>query len=192
MNPVADPFVVRQPELPKGWHGAEGRFLGAEVGAAEEDRVNRVSNSQVHPCQVFQGDLGLMLEDPLYVVATALERHIPLANVTDSPGVLEKRRGHQGDIAQCGAAEACDHGPAGRTSEIHIGLDRGQVGLVQRLEFLEVVLDVQVLVAEVMLPDDRVEEVKSPGHSPARLGRRVALRIDQGIAVLAHRGVEHP
>ena len=60
------------------------------------------------------------------------------------------------------------------------------------MEFLEVVLDVQVVVAEVMLADDRVEEVKSPGHPPARLGRQVALRIDQGIAVLAHRGVEHP
>ena len=102
------------------------------------------------PCQVFEGDLGLPLEDPVYVVAPALERHVPLAHVADTPGVLEKGRGHQGDVAQCHAAEVRDHGPAGRTSDIHIGLDRGQVGLGQRLEFLEIVVDVQVIVVEVM------------------------------------------
>ena len=126
----------------------------------------------VHPYQVPQRDLGLTLEDPVDVIPPALERHVPLADVANSLGILEERCGHQGDVAQRRAAEVRDHGPSGGTRGVHVDLDRGQVGIGHRLKLLQVVRDVQVVVVEVLLADDRVEEVKPSGHPPAGPGRQ--------------------
>ena len=44
----------------------------------------------------------------------------------------------------------------------------------------------------MLLADDRVEEVKPSGHPAAWPGRQVALGVNQDVALLVHRGVEHP
>ena len=73
VDPVADPLVVGQPELAEGRHRAERRGLRAEVGAAEEDRVDGVADGRVNLRQVLDPDLGLPLEDPVDVIAPALQ-----------------------------------------------------------------------------------------------------------------------
>ena len=116
-----------------------------------------------------------------------MSRHVPLADVADALRVLEERRGHQRDVAERRAAEVGDHGAAGRAGGVDVGLDRRQVGFGDRPELLEVVLDVQLVVVEVLLADDRVEEVEPLGHAAARRGREVALGIDQGVAAWRRR-----
>ena len=100
VDPVAEPLVVGQPEVSKGRHGAEGRGLGAEVGAAEEDGLDRVADRLVDPRQVRERDLALAVEKLVNVVAAAGQRHVPLGDVADALGVLQERGGHQGDVAQ--------------------------------------------------------------------------------------------
>ena len=46
----------------------------------------------------------------MHVIAALDEGDVPLADVADALGVLEKGGGHEGDVAEAGAADTADDG----------------------------------------------------------------------------------
>jgi len=98
---------------------------------------------------------------------------------------------HQGDIAKRRAAEVRQNCPVGLFVEpLRFALEMRQLGVGDRAEFLQVVLDVQVIVVDRLLAHDGVEVEASPGHSPAGWGRAIVLGVLQDVPVRLRLGVE--
>ena len=86
--------------------------------------------------QVLDGDFALALEDAVDVAAPRARGNVPLGDVADAFGVLQTRRGHQGDVAERGAAERRRHTVAARRRRAHGALEVVQVFLGNRRRIL--------------------------------------------------------
>src|SRR5450759_2495097 len=190
VHPAVDALVVGEPQFAKGRNGAERRGLRAEIGAADEHAVHRVADAGVDARQVLHADFALALEDAVDVAAPRARRHVPLGDVADAFGVLQKRRGHQRDVAESRAAERRRHTVAAPARGAHGALDMVQVRFGNGGELFQVVRRVELLVVDLGLPDDAVEEGAAQGHAPARRRRSIALGIDQDVAVRLRPGPE--
>ena len=124
------------------------------------------------------------------VAAARARGNVPLRDVADTFGVLQTRPGHQGDIAEAGAAEPRRHTVAASGRRAHGAFDVVQVFLGNGAELFQVVLRVELLFVDFRLPDDGVEESAAHRHAPARRRRFIALGIDQDVAVGLRSGTE--
>ena len=66
--------------------------------------VDQVADRVRVDLEVLQRDLALEIKDLVHVVAALDEGDVPLADVADALGVLEEGGGHEGDVAEAGAA----------------------------------------------------------------------------------------
>ena len=87
--------------------------------------------------------------------------------------MLEERRRHERDVAKRRAGrEQNDAGVLGVLVQPgHLLAVMREVRLVEQAEFLEVVLRVQVVFVNRLLPDDGVEEITALGHVAGRRAR---------------------
>ena len=98
--------------------------------------------------------------------------------------MLQPGRRHQGDVAEGCAAEVGHDRPIALAPQA-LGLAGVvlQVGVADRTELLEVVLDAETLLVDRLLPRDAVEIEPALGHPPAGRHALVALGIEQDVAV---------
>ncbi len=112
VNPIGDLFVIGKVKVLECLHRAERGRLRAEVRSADKHCLNAVADGGVNGLKISDGDLALVREDFMDVILAAAGGDIPLGNVADALGMLERWSRNQRDIAECRASEVGDHAAA--------------------------------------------------------------------------------
>ena len=79
--------------------------------------VDLIAGFFVQSFQVFERNIGLLVEYVFDVFGRGCGRHVPFGNVSDTLGIFQIQSRNESDIAQCRTAEAyrypssgfCDH-----------------------------------------------------------------------------------
>ncbi len=182
VDPVAHRFVVGQPEFAEGRDGTETGRLRTEVGAANEEGVDRIADARMNALQVGEGDFALTRKHRVYIVAARTGRHIPFGDVSDAARVLHVGPGNQRDVAKGRAAEAGDQRAAAPPRLRHIFRDLVEVARGERLELFQIVFRIQSLLVDGRLADNRVEEKAAFGHAPAGRHAAIPFRVNESVA----------
>ena len=114
----------------------------------------------------------------------ARRQHVPFRHVPHALGVGEVGAGDEGDVAERGVHQRGEDRIFAVIHGARVLLDSIELGLGQRLVLLRVVLGVEMVEVDRLLPDDRIEEEPVLRHVPARRRARVTLGIDQRAALL--------
>jgi len=191
VNPLVDRHVERLEQVAVSSGRDKRAVLGAKVGAGHERDGHPFPDDLVDPRQVFQRDLALALENGVDEIAAGCRADIPLLDVADALGILQPWSGHEGDVAEARAAEVRQNRLVGALVQLFgPPLEIGQLALSNRAEFLQVILEAQVLVVQGRLAHDGIEVVAVLRHAAAGRRRPVAFRILQNIAVRLWLGIE--
>ena len=133
--------------------------------------------------EILDSDLGLPFENRFDIIRPHYERAVPLLDVANPFGLFQKRRWHQRDVAEGESAEGAEQGPVGlRSQPLRPFGKNGQLRVRDRPELLQIVLDVQTIVVDGILANDRVEIPAAAGHT--RAGRRRSTRTRSARTML--------
>ncbi len=168
MDPVINPAVEGLIQIPVSSRGNKGASLHAEVGTCDKHGADHIPYNFVDLGQIAQGDLTLSLKDLPHVFLPGHSTHIPFFDIPDALGILQLRSRHKGDIAKAGTAEAADNGFVCLVVQpLHLGLEVLQLPIGDRLELLNIVLWVELVIIDGILPDDGIKIESAFGHSAA-------------------------
>ena len=193
VDPIVHAAVEGLEELAVGVGTDERAVLRAEVGAGDEDRRDPVAHRVVDLRQVLPGRSRTGGGRPRRrsrsgwpcSCTTRPRRGCPWDASATGPGTRAMSpKAVPPKLARIARSLSRRSRSASRGVSIAASSSR------DRAELLEVVLDVQLVVVDRLLADDRVEVEPALGHPAARRHRLVALGIHEDVAVGLGHGVE--
>ncbi|MPN55980.1 hypothetical protein SDC9_203664 [bioreactor metagenome] len=153
MNPVVYCFVIWRIERPECLRRTEGRVLCAKIISAYIDHIDEITRRRVYFLQIHKGDLRLLFKYLMDVILVNNGRHIPFRNVPNPFGVFQSRPRHKRDIAKCRASKIASDQIFRAFQFTLLVLIICHIFFRQKTELLKIILRVQIIFINGLLPD---------------------------------------